>query len=157
MPSMKAVTRARNLGWITPPLLDSGPRNALTDVPGVLVGHTTLIEGDSAPLKVGCGPIRTGVTAIRPHPGNLFTEKVAAAVHVLNGFGKSETDKITQPVERLTDEQKTLGLLIQAVVEATEEAVLNSLVAAETMIGRDGHMARALPVEQVQQLIAESR
>ena len=70
---------------------------------------------------------------------------------------KSATDKITQPVERLTDEQKTLGLLIQAVVEATEEAVLNSLVAAETMAGRDGHVALALPVEQVQQLIAESR
>ena len=56
-----------------------GPHNAITDVPGVLVGHTTLIEGDS---------IRTGVTAIRPHAGNLFFERVPAALHVGNGFGK---------------------------------------------------------------------
>lgn len=82
-------SRARQLGWIPPSSLETGPDNALTDVPGVLVGHTTIIRGDSGPLIPGSGPVRTGVTAIRPHPGNLFADQVAAGVHVLNGFGKT--------------------------------------------------------------------
>ena len=60
-------------------VLPPGPLNAITDVQGVLVGHTTLIRGDN---------IRTGVTAILPHNGNLFREKVPGAVFVGNGFGK---------------------------------------------------------------------
>ncbi len=56
-----------------------GPKNAIVDVAGVGVGHTTLIMGDS---------IRTGVTAILPHSGNLFREKVPSAIYVGNGFGK---------------------------------------------------------------------
>lgn len=64
------------------------PNNAITDVPGVRVGHVTIHQG-SGPLRPGKGPIRTGVTAILPHPGNLFQDKVTAAVHVLNGFGKA--------------------------------------------------------------------
>ena len=64
---------------ITPGVLQPGPLNAITDVPGVAVGHTTLIRGDD---------IRTGVTAVLPHVGNLFQHKVPAAVHVGNGFGK---------------------------------------------------------------------
>src|SRR5690606_569123 len=71
--------RARDLG-LTIGILPSGPQNAITDVVGVKVGHTTLIAGDS---------IRTGVTAIIPHEGNVFQEKVPAAVFVGNGFGKS--------------------------------------------------------------------
>jgi D-aminopeptidase len=71
--------RARQLG-IAPGVLPPGPLNAITDVAGVLVGHETLISGDS---------IRTGATAILPHGGNLFQNKVPAAVFVLNGFGKS--------------------------------------------------------------------
>jgi D-aminopeptidase len=70
--------RVRDLGLVVG-YLPTGARNAITDVPGVLVGHVTLIEGDS---------IRTGVTAIRPHPGDVFAEKVPAAIHVANGFGK---------------------------------------------------------------------
>jgi D-aminopeptidase len=70
--------RARALG-IAPGLLPTGPLNAITDVPGVAVGHATVREGDS---------IRTGVTAILPHRGNLFQERVPAALHVGNGFGK---------------------------------------------------------------------
>ena len=89
MQSMRKARRARDLGWITEPLLECGPLNAITDLPGVLVGHSTLIQGSPGPLEVGVGPVRTGVTAIRPHPGNLFTHKVSAAVHVLNGFGKT--------------------------------------------------------------------
>jgi D-aminopeptidase len=89
MQSRQKARRARLLGWIRGSLLESGPLNAITDLPGLLVGHSTLIQGDPGPLQVGCGPVRTGVTAIRPHPGNLFTHKVSAAVHVLNGFGKT--------------------------------------------------------------------
>src|SRR5512143_671951 len=64
-----------------------GRFNAITDVEGVLVGHTTLIAGEG-PLRPGHGPVRTGVTVILPHGGNLFREKVVAAVHTINGFGK---------------------------------------------------------------------
>lgn len=60
-------------------VLAPGPLNAVTDVGGVMVGHMTLVEGDS---------VRTGVTALLPHNGNLFQEKVPAAVYVGNGFGK---------------------------------------------------------------------
>ena len=70
--------RARDLGIVIG-YLPTGPLNAITDVPGVLVGHTTLVEG---------GAIRTGVTAIRPHAGDVFAEKVPAAIHIANGFGK---------------------------------------------------------------------
>ena len=71
--------RARQLG-IAPGVLPPGPLNAITDVAGVLVGHATVVAGDS---------IRTGVTAILPHGGNLFQDKVPGAVFVLNGYGKS--------------------------------------------------------------------
>ena len=70
--------RARELG-VAPGILRPGPLNAITDVRGVRVGHVTLVEG---------ADIRTGVTAIRPHGGNLFQEKVPAGVAVGNGFGK---------------------------------------------------------------------
>lgn len=64
-----------------------GPMNAITDVPGVRVGQTTVAFGEG-PLRPGRGPARTGVTAVLPHGGNLFREKVPGAIHVLNGFGK---------------------------------------------------------------------
>jgi D-aminopeptidase len=70
--------RAREIGLVVG-MLPTGPLNAITDVPGVRVGHTTVIRGET---------VRTGVTAILPHGGNLFQEKVPAAVHVGNGFGK---------------------------------------------------------------------
>jgi D-aminopeptidase len=60
--------------------LEPGKTNSLTDVPGVLVGHATLVEGET---------VRTGVTAVRPHARDLFDEKVKAASVVLNGFGKA--------------------------------------------------------------------
>ncbi len=70
--------RARDVG-VAPGVLSPGKLNAITDVAGVRVGQATLIEGDA---------IRTGVTAILPHSGNLFQEKVAAGIHVGNAFGK---------------------------------------------------------------------
>ena len=69
---------ARDLG-IRPGVLPTGPLNAITDVAGVQVGHVTLREGDD---------IRTGVTAILPHAGNIFQEKVPAGLAIGNGFGK---------------------------------------------------------------------
>ena len=66
--------RARDLG-LEPGVFPPGKLNAITDVAGVKVGHITLVEGD---------PIRTGVTAILPHGGNLFQDKVAGAVYVGN-------------------------------------------------------------------------
>lgn len=71
-------TRCRDLG-ITIGVMETGHYNAITDVSGVKVGHFTLIAGDS---------IRTGVTAILPHEGNIFREKLPAAIYVANGFGK---------------------------------------------------------------------
>lgn len=70
--------RIRSLG-IEVGVLKPGKYNAITDVPGVRVGHTTLVEDQH---------IRTGVTAILPHSGNIFQEKVPAAIYIGNGFGK---------------------------------------------------------------------
>jgi D-aminopeptidase len=67
--------------------MNCGAENAITDVPEVHVGHVTLIDGDG-PHVPGEGPVRTGVSVVLPHPGNLFREKVPASVFVLNGFGK---------------------------------------------------------------------
>lgn len=78
--------RAREAGLVLGEL-SPGSLNALTDVPDVRVGHVTLVEGEG-PLVPGRGPVRTGVTAILPHGGNLFREKVPGALFVLNGFGK---------------------------------------------------------------------
>jgi D-aminopeptidase len=70
--------RARDLG-VAPGIFAPGPHNAITDVAGVRVGQITVIEGDS---------VHTGITAILPHGGDLFHERVPAALHVGNGFGK---------------------------------------------------------------------
>jgi D-aminopeptidase len=70
--------RARDLG-LKPGVFEPGPLNAITDVAGVAVGHTTLNQGDN---------IRTGVTVIVPHGGNVFQDKVPGAVFVGNAFGK---------------------------------------------------------------------
>lgn len=75
---MKGQKRIRDYS-ITIGILDTGKYNSITDVPGVKVGHTTLDNGS----------IKTGTTAIIPHGGNMFKEKLVAACHVINGFGKS--------------------------------------------------------------------
>lgn len=78
--------RARDLG-IKIGILETGKYNAITDVAGIRVGHTTLIEG-SGKLVPGKGPIRTGVTAIIPHDGDTFLDKVTGTIYVINGFGE---------------------------------------------------------------------
>ena len=70
--------RARDLG-VAPGIFQPGINNAITDVAGVRVGHATIVSGDS---------IHTGITAILPHEGNLFFDRVPAAVHIGNAFGK---------------------------------------------------------------------
>ncbi|MBA3642198.1 MAG: P1 family peptidase [Acidobacteria bacterium] len=78
MPQSQSRPRARDLG-IAPGAMEPGPLNAITDVAGVLVGQTTVVSGDN---------VRTGVTAVLPHGGNLFRDKVAGAVFIGNAFGK---------------------------------------------------------------------
>ncbi|GJQ19783.1 MAG: D-aminopeptidase [Bacteroidia bacterium] len=87
--------RLRDLG-VAVGVFEPGVLNAITDVGGVLVGHVTLTWGDS---------VRTGVTAVLPHAGNLFTRKVTAAIEIGNGFGKligysqvSELGQIESPI-----------------------------------------------------------
>jgi D-aminopeptidase len=107
-------TRARDLG-IAPGVYQPGPFNAITDVKGVRVGHTTLVEGDT---------VRTGVTAILPHPGNLFQDKVAGAVFVGNAFGKlagstqvTELGTIETPI--VLTNTLSVGPAIDAIVRYT--------------------------------------
>jgi len=94
--------RARDLG-LRIGQLEPGPLNAITDVPGVRVGHATIVEGDG-PLVVGRGPIRTGVTVVVP-PGETFEESFYAGCHRLNGNGEltglewiRENGMLTTPV-----------------------------------------------------------
>jgi D-aminopeptidase len=100
---------------ITPGVLSPGSLNAITDVAGVRVGHHTLAEGEA---------IRTGVTAILPHEGNVFQRKVPAAVHVGNGFGKAagflqiqELGTLETPI--ILTNTLSVGIGIEAVVKWT--------------------------------------
>ncbi|WUI02316.1 P1 family peptidase [Spirillospora sp. NBC_00431] len=96
------MTRARQFGLPLPGT--PGPHNAITDVPGVRVGYTTLVSGDG-PLKPGAGPVRTGVTALLPRGRDGFLDPCAAGMHSLNGNGEmtgshwiAETGALTLPV-----------------------------------------------------------
>jgi D-aminopeptidase len=109
-----ARPRARDLG-IAPGSMTPGTLNAITDVPGVRVGHVTLKEGDT---------VRTGVTAILPHGGNLFQDKVAGAVFVGNAFGKlagstqvQELGTIETPI--VLTNTLSVGTAVDAVVRWT--------------------------------------
>jgi len=106
--------RARDLG-ITTGVYPPGPLNAITDVDGVRVGQTTIVSGDT---------VRTGVTAIVPHEGNVFQDKVAGAVFVGNAFGKlagstqvAELGTIETPI--VLTNTLSVGVAIDAVVRYT--------------------------------------
>ncbi|KGJ90968.1 P1 family peptidase [Colwellia psychrerythraea] len=106
--------RARDLG-ISPGILPTGKLNAITDVTGVSVGHFTLIKGDS---------IRTGATAVLPHSGNIYQNKVPAAMVIGNGFGKmtgysqvSELGEIETPI--LLTNTLNVGNAANAIVQWT--------------------------------------
>ena len=108
--------RARDLG-ITIGTMPPGPLNAITDVAGVRVGHATLIRGDN---------IRTGVTAILPHGGNLFQEKVPGAVFVGNGFGKIIG---TTQIEELGEIETPILLTSTLNVPRVADALLDYMLA----------------------------
>ncbi|HSW09405.1 MAG TPA: P1 family peptidase [Bacillota bacterium] len=102
--------------------LPTGPGNRLSDVPGVRVGHASIVRGHGR-LCRGEGPVRTGVTAVWPHPGDPFQEKVKAGVHVINGFGKAvglsqvvELGSLETPI--LLTNTLNVGLVADAVVQA---------------------------------------
>jgi D-aminopeptidase len=95
--------RLRDLG-VTIGRMAPGPFNAITDVPGVRVGHATIVSGEG-PLQVGVGPVRTGVTVILPHEGDVGIEPLFAGWHVLNGNGEMtgllwvrESGMLTTPI-----------------------------------------------------------
>jgi D-aminopeptidase len=108
--------RARDIGIIVGSI-PTGPLNAITDVAGVRVGHTTIARGDS---------INTGVTAILPHDGNLFRQKVPAAIVVGNGFGKLAGS--TQ-VNELGELESPIVLTCTLCVPRAADAVLTWLLA----------------------------
>ncbi|MCD6291761.1 MAG: P1 family peptidase [Anaerolineae bacterium] len=88
--------RARELGIVIG-TLPPGRWNAITDVPGVRVGHVTLIEGEAGPLQPGRGPVRTGVTAIIPHDGDIVHELVHGITYCINGYGEvTNVDQVAE-------------------------------------------------------------
>lgn len=108
--------RARDLG-ITPGNLPPGPLNAITDVSGVRVGHTTVVRGEN---------VRTGVTVILPHGGNLFREKVPGAVFAGNGFGKLMGS--TQ-IEELGEIESPIALTSTLNVPRVADALIDHMLA----------------------------
>ena len=113
--------RARDLGIVIGEL-QPGPLNAITDVAGVRVGHTTLVEGEGL-LVVGEGPVRTGVTVVIPHDGDPWLEAVYAGCHRLNGNGEltglewvRESGLLTTPVA-LTNTH-SVGVVRDAIIAA---------------------------------------
>lgn len=152
----EARPRAREIG-VAPGILPPGRHNAITDVPGVRVGHATLREGDS---------IRTGVTAVLPHGGNLYEEKVPAAVFVGNGFGKLMG--VTQ-VRELGEIETPIVLTCTLCVPRAADAVLDHVLArnpearsVNAVVGEtnDGRLndirARAVRAEHVLRAIEEA-
>ena len=151
--------RARDLG-VAPGVLNPGPLNAITDVSGVLVGQITLISGDT---------VRTGATAILPHGGNLYQNKVPAGVVVFNGYGKSaglsqiaELGEIESPIVLTNTDAVQRGM--EAVIDWTfsqpgNEKVLSvNAVVGETNDGSLNDIrARAITSEQLLQAIKSAR
>src|SRR5918998_298104 len=111
--------RAREAG-VRVGVLPAGALNAITDVAGVRVGHQTIIRGDN---------VRTGVTAVLPHGGNLFREKVPGAVFVGNGFGKlAGSTQVEELGEIETPILLTSTLSVPRVADALVEYMIGVLV-----------------------------
>jgi D-aminopeptidase len=108
--------RSKDLG-LKVGILPTGPLDAITDVAGVSVGHTTIIHGDD---------LRTGVTAVVPHPGNLYREKVPGGIFVGNGFGKLAG--FTQ-VEEMGDIETPILLTSTTSVPRVADAVISYMLA----------------------------
>ena len=153
------VTRARDLGIVIGDY-PTGPNNAITDVPGVEVGHTTIVSGEG-PLRRGEGPVRTGVTIIAPRP-DVAASPVFAGFHRLNGNGEmtglqwiAEGGALTTPIG-LTNTH-SVGVVRDAIVShLSAQRPASDLywllpVVAETWDGIlndiNGHHVRAEHVE----------
>src|SRR5687767_6179235 len=132
-----AGSRARDVG-LSPGILAPGPLNAITDVAGVRVGHATVVRGES---------VRTGVTAVLPHSGNLFRERVPGAVFTGNGFGKlmgstqiDELGEIESPI--LLTNTLSVGRVADAAIDymlalpGNEDVRSINIVVGETNDGR---------------------
>ncbi len=122
LPAAAQPARARALG-VRPGIFQPGAANAITDVAGVRVGQATIVAGDS---------IRTGVTAILPHGGNLFLDRVPAAVHVGNAFGKLVG--ATQ-VRELGELETPILLTCTLCVWRAADAMVDELLAQPGMAG----------------------
>jgi len=151
--------RARDLG-IAPGVFEPGSLNAITDVAGVRVGHVTLIAGDA---------VRTGVTAVLPHEGNLFQRKVPGAVFVGNAFGKlagstqvEELGTIESPI--VLTNTLAVGVAVDAVVRYTlaqegnaDVRSVNALVGETNDGGLNDIRAPTVTGEHVQAAIRGAR
>jgi D-aminopeptidase len=150
--------RARDLG-IRPGVLSPGPWNAITDVPGVRVGHATLRKD---------GRFATGVTIVLPHPGNIFQEKLPAAIEVFNGFGKlvgftqvrelGELESIIALTATLNIHRVADGVLDHMLALPGNEQVRSlNVVVGETNDSRlNDNRERPLTTEHVRQAIANA-
>ena len=121
--------RARDLGLILGDL-EPGPLNAITDVSGVRVGHVAVTDEGSPPER---RPVRTGVTVVLPHGGNLFRHKVPAAFHVINAFGKAAGSTQVQELGVLETPVALTGTLS---VGTVFEGLVQHALAASPEIGR---------------------
>ncbi|WP_164157421.1 P1 family peptidase [Sandarakinorhabdus rubra] len=154
-----AAERARALG-IAPGPLPTGPLNAITDVPGVAVGQVTLDRGDT---------VRTGVTAILPHGGNIFADKVPAGIVVANGFGKliglsqvKELGEIETPIlltNTLNVPEAAAAIIEHTLAQAGNQAVrsVNAVVGETNDGGLNDIRARAVTIADARRAIAEAR
>ncbi len=134
-----ARPRARDLGIVvgagTP-----GPHNAITDVPGVRVGHVTLIRGEG-PLRIGHGPVRTGVTVITPPGDNWYDEPVEAAHFVFNGAGTTAGLSLIDEFGRI---ETPIGLTNSLSVGTVYEGIVRHMV--ERIFGPKGSVPWFNPV-----------
>jgi D-aminopeptidase len=156
---LAAAQRARDLG-IAPGPLPTGALNAITDVPGVAVGHVTIDRGDS---------IRTGVTAILPHSGNIFAEKVPAGIVVANGFGKlmglsqvKELGEIETPIlltNTLNVPEAAAAIIEHTLTQPGNEAVhsVNAVVGETNDGGLNDIRARAVTIADARRAIVSAR
>ncbi len=153
------MPRARTLGF-APGILPPGPLNAITDVAGVLVGQVTVIEGEGT---------RTGVTAIRPHPGNPYADRVPAGLFAMNGFGKmagvtqvQELGELETPI--LLTNTLAVGRAVEALVDWTlaqpgnEQVRSVNAVVGETNDGRLNDIrARGVTATHMQAALAAAQ
>jgi len=148
--------RVREAGVVTG-ILPPGPGNAITDVRGVRVGHATMVDGDD---------LRTGVTVVLPHAGNLFQEKVPAAVFVVNGFGKltgisqvRELGTLETPIA-LTSTLSTWRVADALVAWVLEQPGNQEVHSVNPVVGEcnDGYLSdirrRAVGAEQLRRALA---